>query len=120
MNTELFIAKRLISGEESSTRISRPIVFIAIIGISLGLAVMIIATAIVTGFKNEIRDKVIGFGAHIQILNYDSNTSFETKPVKKNQEFYPQIVNLPGVNHIQVFGTKAGLIKTETAIQGGV
>jgi lipoprotein-releasing system permease protein len=120
VNTELFIAKRLISGEESSTRISRPIVSIAIIGISLGLAVMIIATAIVTGFKNEIRDKVIGFGAHIQILNYDSNTSFETKPVKKNQEFYPQIVNLPGVKHIQVFGTKAGIIKTETAIQGVV
>ncbi|MBA7525133.1 hypothetical protein ES705_17282 [subsurface metagenome] len=120
VNTELFIAKRLISGKESSTRISRPIVFIAIIGISLGLAVMIIATAIVTGFKNEIRDKVIGFGAHIQILNYDSNTSFETKPVKKNQEFYPQMVNLPGIKHIQVFGTKAGIIKTETDIQGVV
>lgn len=120
MNTELFIAKRLISGEKSSTRISRPIVFIAIIGISLGLAVMIIATAIVTGFKNEIRDKVIGFGAHIQILNYDSNTSFETKPVIKNQEFYPQMVNLPGIKHIQVFGTKAGIIKTETDIQGVV
>jgi len=120
MNTELFIAKRLISGEESSTRISRPIVFIAIIGIALGLAVMIIATAIVTGFKNEIRNKVIGFGAHIQILNYDSNTSFETKPVKKNQEFYPQMVNLPGIKHIQVFGTKAGIIRTETDIQGVV
>ncbi len=81
---------------------------------------MIIATAIVTGFKNEIRDKVIGFGAHIQILNYDSNTSFETKPVNKNQEFYPQMVNLPGIKHIQVFGTKAGIIKTETDIQGVV
>jgi len=120
MNTELFIAKRLISEEDSSTRISRPIVFIAIIGIALGLAVMIIATAIVTGFKNEIRDKVIGFGSHIQILNYDSNTSFETKPVKKNQEFYPRMVNLPGIKHIQVFGTKAGIIKTETDIQGVV
>lgn len=81
---------------------------------------MIIATAIVTGFKNEIRDKVIGFGAHIQILNYDSNTSFETKPVKKTQEFYPQMVNLPGIKHIQVFGTKAGIIKTKTDIQGVV
>lgn len=120
MNTELFIAKRLISGEKSSTRISRPIVFIAIIGISLGLAVMIIATAIVTGFKNEIRNKVIGFGSHIQILNYDTNTSYETAPVNKNQEFYPQMVNLPGIKHIQVFGTKAGIIKTKTDIQGVV
>jgi lipoprotein-releasing system permease protein len=120
VNTELFIAKRLISEEESSTRISRPIVFIAIIGIALGLAVMIIATAIVTGFKKEIQNKVIGFGSHIQILNYDTNISYETAPVDKNQEFYPQIVNLPGIKHIQVFGIKAGIIKTETDIQGVV
>lgn len=81
---------------------------------------MIIATAIVTGFKNEIRNKVIGFGSHIQILNYDTNTSYETAPVNKNQEFYPQMVNLPGIKHIQVFGTKAGIIKTKTDIQGVV
>ena len=81
---------------------------------------MIIATAIVTGFKNEIRNKVIGFGSHIQILNYDTNTSYETAPVNKNQEFYPRMANLPGIKHIQVFSTKAGIIKTETDIQGVV
>ena len=49
--------------------ISRPIVRIALLGVALGFAVMIVALAVVTGFKKEIRDKVIGFGSHIQISN---------------------------------------------------
>lgn len=120
MNTELFVARRLILDKESNKSISRSIVGIAIFGIALGLAVMIIAVAIVTGFKKEIRNKVIGFGAHIQIVNYDSNISYETVPVNKNQDFYPSLDTLPGIKHIEVFATKAGIIKTANNIQGVV
>ena len=120
MNIEFFIAKRIVSERQQENRISRPIVTIAVIGIALGVAAMIISTATVTGFKNQIRDKVIGFGSHIQILNLDSNDSYETTPVNKNQEFLPNLSSLPGVKHIQVFGTKAGIIKTDTEIQGVV
>lgn len=118
MNVEFFIAKRIASERQQENRISRPIVTIAVIGIALGVAAMIISTATVTGFKNQIRDKVIGFGSHIQILNLDSNDSYETSPVNKNQEFLPNLSSMPGVKHIQVFGTKAGIIKTDTEIQG--
>jgi len=59
---------------ESHKSFSRPIILIAIAGIALGLTVMILSVAIVTGFKQEIRDKVVGFGSHIQIMNFDSNT----------------------------------------------
>ncbi|MDX2443782.1 MAG: ABC transporter permease [Bacteroidales bacterium] len=118
MNLELFIAKRIISDRHQENRISRPIVMIAVIGIALGIAAMIISTATVTGFKNQIRDKVIGFGSHIQIFNFDSNTSFETTPVNKNQDFMSDLASLPGIKHIQVFGTKAGIIKTDKDIQG--
>lgn len=120
MNTELFIARRLVSDQTGDNRISRPIIFIAILGIALGLAVMIVSTAIVTGFKNEIRGKIIGFGSHIQILNYDSNISYETVPVSGKQEFYDVLKNKPGIKNIQVFATKAGIIKTEEEIQGVV
>jgi lipoprotein-releasing system permease protein len=120
MNTELFITKRIISDRKDSNRISRPIVSIAIIGIALGIAAMIISTAVVTGFKNQIRDKVVGFGSHIQIINMGSNTSYETTPVKKDQDFLPELKALPGIKHIQVFGTKAGIIKTADEIQGVV
>jgi lipoprotein-releasing system permease protein len=79
---------------------------------------MIMAVSIVTGFKQEIRNKVIGFGSHIQIVNFDSNISFESVPVNKYQEFIPEIEQIAGVRHIQPFATKAGIISTREDIQG--
>jgi lipoprotein-releasing system permease protein len=120
LNLEFFIAKRLVSGKESKGYVSRSIVRIATIGISLGLAVMIISVAVVTGFKKQISDKVIGFGGHIQIEYFDSNTSYETNPISKHQKFLPALKLLPDVNHVQVFGIKAGIIKSKEDIQGVV
>ncbi len=118
MNFELHIAKRLVRGDERKKSISGPIVAIAIAGIAIGLAVMILSVSIVTGFKQEIRNKVIGFGSHIQIINFDSNISYETLPVNKNQAFIPEIEQIPEVRHIQPFATKAGIISTREDIQG--
>lgn len=120
MNFPYFIAQRLIKGRREETSFSRPINVIAIIGIAMGLAVMILSVAILTGFKQEIREKVVSFGSHMQILNYDSNFSFETSPISDTQEFIPKIINIPGIKHVQVFATKAGIIKTEEDIQGVV
>ena len=120
MNTELYIARRLYSEGSDGKKISRPIISIAIIGIALGLAVMILSVAIVTGFKSQIRDKIIGFGSHIQIVNYDANTSFETAPINKNQNFYPGLDSIQGIRHIQMFATKPGILKTRDNIQGAV
>lgn len=120
MNFPFFIARRLIKGRREDTSFSRPINVIAIIGIASGLAVMILAVSILTGFKQQIRDKISGFGSHIQILNYDSNVSFETAPVSDTQAFVPALRNLEGIKHVQVFATKAGIIKTDSEIQGVV
>jgi lipoprotein-releasing system permease protein len=120
MNLPYFIAHRLIKGRREGTSFSRPINVIAIIGIAMGLAVMILAVAILTGFKQQIREKVVGFGSNIQIVNFDSNISFETVPINEGQEFIPKIKNLPGVKHVQVFATKAGIIETDEDIQGVV
>lgn len=99
---------------------SRPINVIAIVGIAMGLAVMILAVAILTGFKQQIREKVVGFGSHIQIMNLDLNISFETTPISDTQEFISKIKQIPGIEHIEVFATKAGIIKTDEDIQGVV
>ena len=120
MNTEFFIARRIVTGKGTESRISRPVIRIAILGIALGLAVMLVATAIVTAFKEEVRSKVIGFGSHIRIINYDNNSSYETVPISKNQPFYPSLEQIPGIKHIQIFGIKAGIIKTKKEIQGVV
>lgn len=118
MNTELFIARRLFSEKESRHHLSRRIIRIALVGIALGITVMLISVAIVTGFKKEIRDKVVGFGSHIQIVNYDSNYSYETAPVSKEQYFLHDIRNLSNVKSIHPFATKPGIIKTDEYIQG--
>ena len=118
MNVDLFIAKRLIKSKDFQNNISGPIVSIAIVGIALGLIVMIMSVAIVTGFKEEIRNKVFGFSSHIQIINYDANVSYETKPVDKVQPFISDIKKIKGVKHMQVFATKAGIIKTKNDIEG--
>ncbi len=118
MNTELFIAKRLFFDKKSSNGLSKRIINIALVGIALGLAVMILSVSIVTGFKNEIRDKVIGFGSHIQIINFDSNYSYETQPIEKNQPFLSKIKQIENISSINIFGTKPGIIKTENSIQG--
>lgn len=120
MNLPYFIAHRLIKGRREGTSFSRPINVIAIIGIATGLAVMILAVSILTGFKQQIREKIVGFGSNITIMNLDSNISLETIPISDTQSFIPKIKKIPGITHVQVFATKAGIIKTDEAIQGVV
>ncbi len=118
MNFELYISKKINKGNKKN--FSRPIVKIAIIGIALSVAVMLLSVSITLGFKKSITEKVIGFGGHIQIGNYNLNNSFESKPIEKNKELEKSISEITGVKHIQVFAYKAGMIKTDNQIQGVV
>jgi len=120
MSTGVFIARRLIRERRHGAAFSRPINVIAITGIALGLAVMIMAVSILTGFKQQIRDKVAGFGAHIQVVNFDANISYETVPVTADMPLISKISSQPGVKTVQVFATKAGIIKTDDNMQGVV
>ncbi len=120
MNTELFIVRRLIGSRKEGRSFSRSIVGIAMFGIALSLAVMIVAVAIVTGFKQEISNKVTGFGAHIQILNRDSNLSYETAPVPAGLESVMRVQEIEGIKNVQPFAIKAGIIKTGEEIHGAV
>lgn len=118
MNLPVFIANRL-SGKDKEN-LSGPVIRIAVITIALGLSVMILAVAVLVGFQTEIRNKVTGFSAHIQIDNFDENASYEASPVSMDQPFYPELEEVDGIKHIQVFTLKAGIIKTEDQLQGVV
>ena len=117
-NTELFIARRIFFARGTSRKFSESIVSFAVFGIAFGLFVMILAVAIVTGFKKEVRNKVIGFGSHIQLVNFDSNSSYETAPVSKNQPWLNEIRAINGIKGVQSFATKPGIIKTDDEIHG--
>ncbi len=120
MNTELFIAKRLFSSKDENQRFSRRIVRLAVAGISLGMVVMILSVAIVTGFQNEVESKVNGFVSHLQIANYDSNQSYQTSPISNRQPFLEELKKMEGIRHIQTYATKPGMINTKEEIQGVV
>ncbi len=118
MNLELFIAKRIYFSKEGERKATPPVVRIAMVGIALGLAVMILSVAIVIGFKKEIRNKVIGFGSHIQITNFDNNTSYESTPVAVSDTLLNHLKSFPGITHVEAFATKPGILKTDTDFQG--
>ena len=118
MNFEYYISRRIRSKEGSS--FSRPIVRVSIAGIALGLAVMLVSVAILQGFQTQIREKVSGFGGHIQITGFDSNNSYEPTPIDKRDAKIDQIRQLPGIVNVQEFGLKAGIIKTDDQIEGVV
>lgn len=89
------------------------------IGIAIGLVVMMLSVAIALGFKQEVRDKVIGFGAHIQVANFSRTDVYETRPVVGSDSIRQVIRQAsPGVKHIQRFAIKPGMLKTEDNFQG--
>ena len=120
MNYEFFIAKRLMLKQRRSGGFSRSILGIAVAGIAVGLAVMLVSVAIVTGFNNEISRKVIGFGAHIRVTNYDSNSSYETVPISGEQTWVSSLREMEGVKSVDRYIVKAGIVKTADYLQGVV
>ena len=119
MNYELFIAKRLITSKKYKSSISSPIIKIGMIAIALGIIVMLISIATGIGLQKKIREKVSGFNGHVQIVNYDSNNSLvSVKPISTNQSFYPVFQNVKGIQSVQVFAQKAGIIKTKSDFEG--
>src|SRR5690554_6883047 len=121
MNAELFIARRIYKGEKKNNKkVSSPAIKIAVTGIALGLAVMIIAVCIIVGFKNEVRGKVIGFGSHIQITAFESNNSYEHSPIAISDSLREMLNSNPSVSHYQEYITKPGIIKTDEDFMGVV
>lgn len=120
MSLSLFIARHIYRESDGGKQVSRPAVLIAMAGIAIGLAVMIISVAVVIGFKSEVRNKVIGFGSHIQITNLDAVNSYETHPVVADDSMMTALRAYPEIMHVQRYSTKPGMIKTDDAFQGMV
>ncbi len=118
MNFELLLAKRITFQAKRS--FSKLVVRLAIAAITLSLAVMLIAIAVVKGFQGEIKEKIIGFGSHIQISKFRLNQSFENEPIALSKNSIDEIRAIDHVNHIQAFANKPGILKTGDAIEGVV
>lgn len=120
MNFPLFIARRIYSNQISDRqKVSKPAIRIATIGVAIGLAVMIISVCVVLGFKHTIRDKVVGFGSHIQIANfYALQSSVPDQSIVIGDSMLNVLKGIKGVNHVQRFAIKQGILKTDDDFLG--
>lgn len=120
MSLELFIARRIYSqeGGANDRRVSRPAVRIALLGIIIGLAVMIVSVAVVMGFKEKVSEKVVGFGTDIQVISLTMNQDRILMPVLTSDSLERVIKKDPQVSHVQRFATKTGMLKTDSDFVG--
>ncbi len=116
MNVSYFIASKIIRQKQKS--FSALIIKVSTIATALSLAVMIVATAMVNGFQNEIRNKAYSLWGHIQITEYSDNHSYENSPIKLSNEKIAALHQLNFVKHLQAFATKPGIIKKGEQIEG--
>lgn len=113
MNFPLFIAKRIYNDQGDKHKVSRPAIHIATAGVAIGLAIMIMSVCVVLGFKHTIRDKVIGFGSHIQVADFMTLQQMVQHPVAMNDSMVDVLKKAPGVKHVQRFAMKEGILKTD-------
>ena len=120
MNFPLFVARRLYSDNTDKRKVSRPAIRIATAGVAIGLAVMIVSVSVVVGFKHSIRDKVVGFGSHIQVAEFSTLQGGGSQPIVINDSVVNVLHKAPNVKHIQRYATKQGILKTDKDFLGVV
>ena len=113
-----FVAKRLFAQGGSSGRASRLATGIATVGVAIGLAVMLVSVAIVLGFQKEVQDKVLGFGAHIKVMNYKSIGQQEFSPIVIDDSITSKLQAIPNVASVARFCIKPGMLKTDANFKG--
>ena len=118
MNLPLFLARRIQSDQGDRRKVSRPAIRIATVGVAIGLAVMIITVSVVMGFKHTIRDKVIGFGSHIQVINLLSANNSVSYPIAINDSMMTVLKGIEGVKHVERYAITQGILKTDDEFLG--
>lgn len=118
MNLPFFLAKCIYTNNADKKRVDRPAIRIAIAGVAVGLAVMLVSVSVVFGFKHTIRNKVVGFGSHIQVANFMTLQASEQYPIQMGDSMLKVLRAIPGVKHVQRFAVKQGILKTDKDFLG--
>lgn len=110
----MFIARKLGIRGGSSKLMLR----VATVSVAVSMAVMLIALAVVGGFRTEIGNQVSGFASHIQITSSGGGHSYESEPVFYDEDEMEEMLAVEGVRHVQRFAMKAGILRGDSTIQG--
>ncbi len=114
MNTELYIARRLRGSGESKGVMVR----IAVATTVVSLAVMILAVAVIMGFRAEITAKITAFTGHLRVQALDYGSGTESDPIPVSDQMEGDLARLPGVRSVAPYALRMGLVKTDEATQG--
>ncbi len=115
MKATRFISSRIFSF--SKENLSSVVMKIAVVSIALGISIMLISIAVIVGFKNQIKEKVVGFVSPIQIQVLNQNESIEETPFIYDSILKSKL-DLPFIKTISPTANKAGLVKTDEEIHG--
>lgn len=118
LNLPLFLARRIYKDKGDKYKVSRPAIRIATIGVAIGLAVMVVTVSVVLGFKHTIRDKVVGFGSHIQVENFLALQSTDPYPICVDDSLMRVLRTTDGVKHVERFALTQGILKTDSDFLG--
>lgn len=115
---ETQIAMRLYFSKDGEKRTSRPAVRVALVGMIVGVLVMILTICVIVGFKQTITQKIAGFGAHIQLVSFDNNNTYDMQPIEVDDSLLCQLQSYPYVQAVAPFITKPGMLKTDSSFHG--
>lgn len=103
-------------GQKEGRSFLRFITYVAIGGITLGVAALLLALAIVRGFSREIENKIVGFGAHIQVTSYVQN-----EPLKDGASLRSALGRMDGIARVSPVVEQPVLLRhSKDAIDGVV
>jgi lipoprotein-releasing system permease protein len=112
----LWFARRITFRSHRS--VSRLVVALAVLSITLGVAVMEVSVSIVGGFEREIHKKVVGFGSHIQIGPIMADMDNTVQPLPRYSPWLDRVRVMPHVTHLNPYVVKPAMIKSNVTQEG--
>lgn len=113
MNLPLFLSRRIYRSGAGREKVSRPAMRIATAGVAAGIAVMIITVCVVIGFKHAVRDKVIGFGSHIQVMSFLTMQTDGPYPMYADDSLMSTLAGIEGIAAVSRYALAQGILKTD-------
>lgn len=114
---EWFVALRYLRGAQGrtgGTRFLRFVTYVGVGGVAVGVAALLLSLMVVRGFRAEIEDKIVGFGAHVQVEH------FLAAPIGGADTLLVRLAAFPGVERVSPVAAGFILLRNGPEMQGAV
>lgn len=116
MNFPLFVARRIRKTQDTS--FSKTVTYVGIGTVAVGTAIILVAFAILFGFKSTIEDKLTSFSGDARISQISGNHSLSEIPMARNRPWEAQTLQRPEIDHIQAHVQRPGIIVGKDGLAG--